>query len=225
MTTSQPRDGAAVGVRPAPGDPVAMPPSVSVQVPVARQAVSAAVGAIQLVAQPIAPLRPGSESPETAVVVIEPDVENEVTNPVTLSGDPIFEGDWPVFAAQVTAGLGRPGLIGQFLQQSELLSCDADCLFLRVPVKPLAEAALVAKVRDALVAHFGRPVRLDVQVGQVQGTTVAAVRSREQAQALAQAHETIQSDAFVQSLLNDFGATIVPDSVQPIGPNAGDTQP
>jgi DNA polymerase-3 subunit gamma/tau len=137
----------------------------------------------------------------------------------------VFEGDWPAFAAQLTAGLGRPGLIGQFMQQSELLGSDADCLFLRVPVKPLAEPALVAKVRDALVTQLGRPVRLEVQVGQVQGTTVAAVRSREQAEALAQAHETIHADSFVQSLLNDFDATIVPDSVQPMGSNAGDTQP
>ena len=129
-----------------------------------------------------------------------------------------FDGDWPGVAAAVVARLGRPGLVGQFMQQSELLSHDPDGFALRVPVKPLAEPALLAKVREVLGAHFGRPVRLAVEVGQVRGTTVAAVRSREQAEALAQAQAVIEGDAFVQTLISGFGGTIVPESIQPIGP-------
>ena len=129
-----------------------------------------------------------------------------------------FDGDWPGLAAAVVARLGRPGLVGQFMQQSELLSHDAEGFSLRVPVRPLAEPALTAKVRDVLAAHFGRPVRLAVEVGQVRGTTVAAVRSREQAEALAQAQAVIEGDAFVQTLISGFGGTIVPESIQPIGP-------
>jgi len=134
-----------------------------------------------------------------------------------------FDGDWPGLAAAVTARLGRPGLVGQFMHQSELLGHDADGFALRVPVRPLAEPALLGKVRDALATHFGRPVRLDVQVGQVRGTTVAAVRSREQAEAHAQAQATIEGDAFVQSLLTGFDATILPESIQPLGPT-GDSR-
>jgi DNA polymerase-3 subunit gamma/tau len=118
----------------------------------------------------------------------------------------------------VTGRLGRPGLVGQFMHQSELLAHDGDGFSLRVPVRPLAEPALLGKVRDALATHFGRPVRLEVQVGQVRGTTVAAVRSREQAEAHAQAQATIEGDAFVQSLLTGFDATILPESIQPLGP-------
>ena len=109
------------------------------------------------------------------------------------------------------------------MQQSELLGHDAEGFSLRVPVKPLAEPALLAKVRDVLVAHFGRPVRLSVEIGQVRGTTVAQVRSREQAEALAQAQAHIEGDAFVQTLLTGFEGTIVPDSIQPIGPT-GETR-
>jgi DNA polymerase-3 subunit gamma/tau len=130
-----------------------------------------------------------------------------------------FDGDWPGLAATVTARLGRPGLIGQFMHQSELLGQDAEGFTLRVPIRTLAETALIGKVRDILTTHFGRPVRLTVEVGAVRGTTVAQVRSREQAQAQAQAQATIEGDAFVQTLLTGFDGTILPESVQPIAPN------
>jgi DNA polymerase-3 subunit gamma/tau len=130
-----------------------------------------------------------------------------------------FDGDWPGLAATVTARLGRPGLIGQFMHQSELLGRDADGFTLRVPIRTLAEPGLVGKVRDMLATHFGRPVRLTVEVGAVRGTTVALVRSREQAEAQAQAQATIEGDAFVQTLLTGFDGTILPESVQPIAPN------
>jgi DNA polymerase-3 subunit gamma/tau len=140
--------------------------------------------------------------------------------PAALAAAPplAFDGDWPGLAAAVVARLGRPGLVGQFMQQSELLAHDADGFTVRVPVRPLAEPALLAKVRDVLAAQFGRPVRLVAEVGAVRGTTVAAVRSREQADALAQAQAVIEGDAFVQTLISGFGGTIVPESIQPIGP-------
>ena len=130
-----------------------------------------------------------------------------------------FDGDWTALAAAVIARLGRPGLVGQFMQQSELLRHDGDGFTLRVPVRPLAEPALLAKVGDVLADRFGRPVRLSVEVGQVRGTTVAAVRSREQAEAMARAQADIEGDAFVQTLITGFDGTIVPESIQPLGPN------
>ena len=134
-----------------------------------------------------------------------------------------FDGDWPALAAAVVARMPRAGLVGQFMQQSELLGHDSEGFRLRVPVKTLAEAGLLAKVREVLLKHFGRPVRLSVEIGQVRGTTVAQVRSREQAEALEQAQAHIEGDAFVQTLLTGFEGTIVPDSIQPIGPT-GETR-
>jgi hypothetical protein len=56
-----------------------------------------------------------------------------------------------------------------------------------------------------------------VEVGAVQGTTAAAVRTREQAQAHAQARATIEGDDFVKTLLSGFDGTILPDSIRPLG--------
>jgi DNA polymerase-3 subunit gamma/tau len=173
-------------------------------------------------AEPPAPAMRDAVRPAARVEAAPEAIETRAAPaaPAAASAPPplAFDGDWPGLAATVVARLGRPGLVGQFMQQSELLSHDADGFTLRVPVKPLAEPALLAKVRDVLAAHFGRPARLTVEVGQVRGTTVAAVRSREQAEALAQAQAVIEGDAFVQTLISGFDGTIVPESIQPIAP-------
>ena len=125
-----------------------------------------------------------------------------------------FDGDWPALAPL----LGLSGFALQFMQQSELLARDGLSLRVRVPIRPLAEPLTVNKVRDALSAHFGAPVRLTVEVGAVGGSTAAAAASRQRAERLDQARAAIESDPFVRTLLTDFGGRIVPDSVEPIDP-------
>ena len=129
----------------------------------------------------------------------------------------LFDGDWPGLARQ----LGASGLIGQFLQQSELLEVGADALRLRVPIRPLAEPATVARVRDLLSQHFGKPVRVQVEVGAVAGVTAARVVEQERGERLEAARESLESDPFVQSLLSELGGRILPDSVVPLSGGAG----
>jgi DNA polymerase-3 subunit gamma/tau len=177
-------------------------------------------------ARPAAPASPPAPAPAPAPAA-SPAISASPTGPVPAAATTAFDGDWTSLAAAVTAGLqGRAGLVGQFMQQSELLSFDGatDTFTLRVPVRPLAEPALLVKVRERLAQHFGRPMKVTVDVGTVRGTTVAAVRNREQAQANAQAHANIEGDAFVQTLLTSFDGTILPDSIQPLRPT-GDPTP
>lgn len=152
-----------------------------------------------------------------------PDATEPAPAPVAAVAAAAFDGDWPALAARINARLGRAGLIGQFMTQSELLGWEGLEFRLRVPVKPLAEAALQAKVREVLSSHFGGPVTLKVDVGAVQGATAAAVRTREQAQAQSEARAAIEGDDFVKTLLAGFDGTIVPDSIRPIGPQGEST--
>jgi DNA polymerase-3 subunit gamma/tau len=172
--------------------------------------------------------RPAAPAPAPAPAPpASPAIAPSPTRPVAAAATTAFDGDWNSLAAAVTADLqGRAGLVGQFMQQSELLGFDSatDTFSLRVPVRPLAEPALVGKVRERLAQHFGRPMKVTVDVGTVRGTTVAAVRNREQAQANAQAHANIEGDAFVQTLLTSFDGTILPESIQPLRPT-GDPTP
>lgn len=137
-----------------------------------------------------------------------------------------FDGDWPGLAKALTASMPRAGLVGQFMAQSELLSAQGLSFHVRVPVKPLAEPTLVGKVREALARYLGGPVQVRVEVGAVQGTTAAAVIHQEQVQAQAQARTDIEQDAFVQTLIQGFDATILPGSIQPLTPpSSGEPSP
>ena len=105
------------------------------------------------------------------------------------------------------------------MQQSELVAHDdGDGLEfrVRVPVKALAEAATVGKVRDALSTHFGATVRLTVETGAVGSATAASVVSRQRAERLSEARSAIEADPFVRTLIDDFDGRIVPDSVRPV---------
>jgi DNA polymerase-3 subunit gamma/tau len=157
---------------------------------------------------------PSAVAPPPAAIDPAPEqvpVLDQASGPAAL-----FEGDWPALARQ----LGATGLMGQFLQQSELLSVDGDGLRLRVPIRPLAEPATVARVRDLLSQHFGRPVRVLVEVGTVAGVTAARVAEQQRGERLEAARESLESDPFVQSLLSDLGGRILPDSVVPLSGGA-----
>jgi DNA polymerase-3 subunit gamma/tau len=106
-------------------------------------------------------------------------------------------------------------MAAQFLQQSALVDHEGLHFKVKVPIRPLAEPATVNRAREALGAHFGAEVRLSVEVGVVQGPTAAAVASRQRAERQAEAEAAIEADPFVQTLLKDFGGTIVPGSVRP----------
>jgi DNA polymerase III subunit gamma/tau len=123
-----------------------------------------------------------------------------------------FDGNWPALSAR----LGLTGMAQQFMQQSELVARDESSFNVRVPIKALAEPAILAKVRDALGAYLGRPVRLSAQVGAVIGTTAAVMANQAHADRVADAQQSIQADPFVQTLIRDFGGKVIPDSVRPI---------
>ncbi len=123
-----------------------------------------------------------------------------------------FDGDWPGLAARLQVA----GLVQQFMHQSELIEVDGLRFRLRVPIRALAEPGTVKRVRAALGAHFGAPVRLDVEVGRVGQDTVAAASARGRVERQVQAQAAIDADPFVRTLIEDFDGSIVPGSVRPI---------
>jgi len=104
----------------------------------------------------------------------------------------------------------------QFVQQAELTSFEDDVFKLRVPSQGLVSSATLDKLKAALAGYFGRPVRVAVAVGVVQGATAAAVEEGERSARHASAVAAIESDPFVQALVKDFGATVVPGSIKPV---------
>jgi DNA polymerase-3 subunit gamma/tau len=125
-----------------------------------------------------------------------------------------WDGNWPVLAA----ALPLRGVAQQLAQQSELLKCEDSgsgvAIHLRIPLETLCSAGSVDKLAAALSEHFGKPARISTEIGAVEQTANAqAVAEREARQR--QAEENLQSDPFVQTLMREFGATIVPGSIKP----------
>jgi len=113
-----------------------------------------------------------------------------------------FDGDWPRLASSLKLG----GIARQLAQASELRRFENDSLELCVPpaAKHLAEKSFQDKLKAALQEHFGKPIRLTVQVGDTAGNT-----ARDRAAA------AVSQDAFVRDLVENFDATIVESSIKP----------
>ena len=132
-----------------------------------------------------------------------------------------WDGNWPTLAA----ALPVRGVAQQLAQQSELLKCDfpggnindsgAAQFHLRVPLETFCSAVNVDKLAMALSEHFGKTVRVTTEIGSVLHTASAQAQA-DRAQRQLEADATIQGDPFVQSLMRDFGATIVAGSIRPI---------
>ncbi len=119
---------------------------------------------------------------------------------------------WPQFVARLqVAGLAR-----ELASHSELLSVAGDHFRLRVSIKSYAEAGNVERLRAALTQHFGRPVRVSVELGSTAGaTTAASLAEQARSERQKSAEQAIYGDPFVQELIENFGAQVEPQSIRP----------
>ena len=120
--------------------------------------------------------------------------------------------EWP----RLVETLQVAGLARELAAHSELLASEGDHFRLRVAIKSYAEPASVERLRAALTQHFGRPIRVSVEVGSTAGASTAAALA-EQARSERQkgAEQAILSDPFVQELIENFGAQVEPQSIRP----------
>jgi DNA polymerase-3 subunit gamma/tau len=124
-----------------------------------------------------------------------------------------FDGDWPALVER----LGLTGMAGMVARYGELASWANNHLELVVPEshRMYAERAYVDKLKEALVPHFGANLRITVRAGGTAGTSVAAQKSKVDAQRQADAAGAIEDDPFVRDLVRDLGAEVVPSSIRP----------
>lgn len=131
-----------------------------------------------------------------------------------------FNGDWPALAV----GLSLKGISYQLAFNSELMAIEGGVLKLNVPVPQYAEASQVAKLKTALAERLGKEVEVQVVVGPAR-RTAAALDAAFRAQRQKEAEREIGADPFVQSLIREFGASIVPGSIRPIASDASGSTP
>lgn len=149
-------------------------------------------------------------------------VEDIVTVSKPLQLMPMAEISWDGHWPNLAASLSVRGVAQQLAQQSELRQCvlngKAILLKLCVPLQTLLSAGSGEKLTAALnerFAEFGYEIRVDFEIGAVEQTANAQALA-ERAERQIQAEQAIQSDGFVQTLIREFGASILTGSVRPI---------
>ncbi len=213
--------------------------------PVAPQSVPIPAGAAQpIAAQPIAAqpttasVAPGSNNPATDLDDSEPpylEVEPEYFsgNDIDYGSEPVFDqADDAQFAqapaapvsdtivlpepwAGFSAKLPLSGMAAQLARQSEWVAVSGRAITLRVASKALAEGAHADRLRAVLTEYFGFVVQVHFEIGAGQGQSAHAVDLAAQAARQQAAEHSVTIDPFVQALMKDFGAQVVPGSIRP----------
>ncbi len=126
-------------------------------------------------------------------------------------------GDWNA----IVAGLRLSGPLSQLAAHCTLERLDVDRVRLRLDRagEPFRSRAREERLAQALSDHFGRPLRIELDVVEeaVAVDTPARRRQIETADRLQAARSSIESDPNVRAMREVFNAELVPDSIKPIG--------
>ena len=171
----------------------------------------------------------GSQSPsydhdsDAAVVAVpvreqaEPSVtlEPQVATTEVLQIVATPEGEfWHKLVMDMSAAETINALVRELALQSQLVARDTDTWMLRVERESLNSTMSRERLQKALETA-GYPVRLSVEVGRVQDSP-AKRNAAAAAERQAGAEAIILNDPYVQSLMRDYGAKIVPGSIKPL---------
>jgi DNA polymerase-3 subunit gamma/tau len=123
----------------------------------------------------------------------------------------ILPEPWAAFSAK----LPLSGMAAQLARQSEWVAVSGRAMTLRVASKALAVGAHADRLRAVLNEYFGFVVQVHFEIGAAQGQSAHAVDLAALAARQRAAEHSVTIDPFVQALMKDFGAHVVPGSIRP----------
>jgi DNA polymerase-3 subunit gamma/tau len=168
--------------------------------------------------RPVDPVEPAQAAPKVVAVPVRVQAESRAdasaaqATPVLV---PTEEGDfWHATVQQLIAADAITAMVRELALQAQLVARDTDQWILRVERESLNQPATRERLTNALqAAGFG--VKLVVEVGRVSDSPSRRNQAHAAEKQLA-AEKIIFEDPFVQSLMRDFGAKIVPGSIKPL---------
>ena len=134
--------------------------------------------------------------------------------PAPVAGDAL--GDfWHALVQELVAREAVTALVRELALQSQLVARSAGQWTLRVESESLAQSGGARERLQAALADAGHAVRLQIDTGPVSDSparrnAIHASRRLKAAEAL------LMADPFVQEMMRDFGAKIVPGSIKPL---------
>ena len=168
--------------------------------------------------RPLAPVEYAQAAPKVVAVPVRLQAESRAdasaaqATPVLV---PTEEGDfWHATVQQLIAADAITAMVRELALQAQLVARDTDQWILRVERESLNQPATRERLTNALqAAGFG--VKLVVEVGRVSDSPSRRNLAHAAEKQLA-AEKIIFEDPFVQSMMRDFGAKIVPGSIKPL---------
>ena len=146
---------------------------------------------------------------------LQPRVDSRVASAATAGFRDTEEGAfWHATVQQLAEDGAIIALVRELALQSQLVARDGEHWLLRVERESLNQPSARERLRAALEAA-GLARQIGVEVGVVSDSP-ARRNAAAAAERLRQAEEIVQNDTFVRSMVHDFGAKIVPGSIQPL---------
>ncbi len=118
--------------------------------------------------------------------------------------------EWHALAARFS------GMVRQLAQRCELVSRDDARIVLRLAPANKHLQAHQDRLRAELTAHFGRPVALEIQLGETAGQTPKSRTDDEKRERQERAIAAIENDPFVREACDLFDASIDASTLKPL---------
>ncbi|MBX9755874.1 MAG: DNA polymerase III subunit gamma/tau [Pseudomonadaceae bacterium] len=114
--------------------------------------------------------------------------------------------------------LSLSGLTGSIAGNCSLVAVDGDhwSLHLDPAQGALFNSTQQQRVNDALSQFYGRPLTLDIQLCKPEQETPAQAAARKRIERQSRAVASIHDDPLVQQMLQQFGAMVRADSIEPV---------
>ena len=122
--------------------------------------------------------------------------------------------DW----SSLQTNLELSGAAREFARNIQLESADENSWKFLVPdtLLHLGSQSVIESLQSALSERLGHPVKLDLHKASEPVKSVAAAAHRSELDRMSEAERTIEEDSTVQDIKKEFGAKVVPDSIQPL---------
>jgi len=168
--------------------------------------------------RPLAPVEYKQDATKIVAIPVRTQVESRADVTAQQAPHvlvPTEEGDfWHAMVQQLIKAEAINALVRELALQSQLVARDTDQWILRVERESLNQAGSRDRLTAALKA-VGHDVKLVVEIGRVNDCPARRNTAASEEKQLA-AEKIIFDDPFVQSMMRDFGAKIVPGSIKPL---------
>jgi DNA polymerase-3 subunit gamma/tau len=149
-----------------------------------------------------------------ALLLDEPVVEVEEELLPAVQPATGLAAEWLVLFPQI----GLSGMTGSIAANCTLVAKSGDdwTLHLDPAHSALFNAAQQQRLNEGLNQHLGRSIKLQIEVVKPEQETPAQANARKRIERQHQAEEAIRTDPLIRQMIEQFGASIRPDSIEPL---------